>query len=106
MSNKDIVISQEAFDKASEDLEALSKRLEKLREDVEEMLSLLQKGFDTPAGRLLLESSSKHLLEPLKDQQKVLKHISTTLGDSKEQYASIFEKYDELTKAIQNVGNI
>lgn len=103
---EDIILDEEAFNKASNDFDALAGKLEKLRTDIQDMLTELHKGFDTPAGTKLINSCEKHLFKPLDDQKIVLEHISSTLLESKRQYDSVFQKYEELQTAINQAKEI
>lgn len=57
--SEDIVLDEEAFDKAIEDFSALSDKLQRLRLEVEDMISTLRVGFDTPAGAKFIKSCEK-----------------------------------------------
>lgn len=102
---EDIVLDQEAFDKAISDFAALGVQLNKLRSDIEEMLNELKAGFDTPAGAKLINSCEENLFKPLDDQKLVLDHISKSLSDSKRLYESVFNEYESLQAAINQVNN-
>ena len=99
--NKDIVLDEEAFDKAVSDFVDLGVRIQTLRADIESMLQLLQEGLDSPAGRKLVNSCRTNLLKPLEDQKAVLNHISDTLRESKTQYSTVFRAYESLQTKIQ-----
>ena len=102
---EDIVIDQDAFNKASTDLQALSTRLNNFKSDVEDMLLELQKGFDTPAGRKFIESCRMNLGAPIADQMLVLQHISDTLNQVIVEYNKVFTSYDEMNNAIKAYKN-
>ena len=102
--SEDIVLDEEAFNTAIRGFEELGQMLQKLREDVEEMVSTLKKGFDTPAGRKFVQACEANLYKPLDDQKLVLDHISETLEQSREKYQSVFDAYDELQRAINSVS--
>ncbi len=97
----DIVLDEDKFKKASDDFAALSVRLQTLSDDIEDMLSTLQTGFNTPAGRKFVSACRKNLRQPISDQKKVLEHISTTLLEVREMYSSVFKEYDNLNTAIK-----
>ena len=105
MFDKDIVLDEAAFQKAVDDFAALSKRLESLRKELDEMMKELKKGFDTPAGRKFISSCQTNLFQPMNDQKVVLDHISETLKESKVQYSSVFAKYEEMNAAMKRVGD-
>lgn len=102
---QDIVLDEEAFDTAARDFEALGRQLQKLREDIEEMLNGLKAGFNTPAGVKFINSCEKNLYEPLDAQKIVIEHISQTLADSRRTYESVFREYEALQTAINQVQN-
>ncbi len=96
----DIILDEEAFKKASTDLDALSERLNKLNGEIEDMLKLLEKGFNTPAGRKFIKACQNNLRQPMKDQKAVLEHISQTLKDVSSKYDAVFTEYTNLNSAI------
>jgi hypothetical protein len=100
ITGKDIVIDEEAFQKASDDLTALSGRMQQLRGDVENMLDTLKTGFDTPAGRKFYNSCHSNLVLPLEQQKVVLDHIAQVLKQSRSKYQSVFDAYRELNGSI------
>lgn len=101
---EDIVLDEEAFETAIRDFEALGDKLRQLREDIEDMLNLLKTGFNTPAGRKLLQSCEKNLFEPMDAQEIVLKHIAETLAQSKQAYQPVFQEYEALQEIIRKAN--
>ncbi len=99
---KDIVLDDAKFAKAKDDLEELRRKMNQLQKDIENMLSILKKGFDTPAGHKFIKSCENNLLEPLKQQQLVIDHVARNLEYAKGEYTSVFEKYKELNSLISN----
>lgn len=102
---EDIVLDEAAFDTAIRDFDALGIQLKKLKTDIEDMLNELKQGFDTPAGRKFIASCEKNLSKPLDAQELVLNHIATTLRESKQAYESVFQEYEALQTAINQVNN-
>lgn len=102
MFGQDIIIDEEAFMQASTDLEALNGRLAALRADIENMLTQLEKGFDTPAGAKFNNSCRNILIKPLEDQKLVLDHVSDNLKTAKTQYQSVFDAYRDLNNSISS----
>lgn len=98
----DIVLDEEAFDKAISDFSLLGDKLKKLRHDIEDMVNTLKYGFDTPAGVKFMNSCENNLFKPLDDQQLVLEHISDTLQQSKQSYSTVFKEYEDLQNTINN----
>ena len=103
--SEDIVLDEEAFDKAIEDFSALSDKLQRLRLEVEDMISAVCVGFDTPAGAKFIKSCEKNLFQPLDAQKVVLEHISSTLRESKQAYETVFREYEELQSTINKANN-
>ena len=100
----DVVLDEAAFDKAIADYAALSDKLKKLRSDIEDMMSVLKAGFDTPAGVKFINACEANIFKPLDDQKLVLDHISTTLSEAKQSYSSVFSEYENLQTAIRQVN--
>lgn len=98
---EDIVLDEEAFNRAAADLTALSRRLQNLDAEIEDMLQTLQKGFDTPAGRKFVEACRNNLRQPMNDQKVVLEHISQTLSEVSTMYAKVFNEYESLNAALK-----
>lgn len=98
----DIVLDEEAFDKAISEFESLGNKLGGLQKDIEEMVNTLKYGFDTPAGKKFIKSCEDNLFEPMRDQQLVINHISETLQKSKQLYSTVFEEYESLQSAINS----
>lgn len=105
MFEKEIILDQEAFSTAAKEFEELSVKLKDLRGEVMEMMTLLEKGFDTPAGRQFIQSCKKNLYDPLNDQKLVLAHISDTLTDVRKKYDPVFTEYEALVSEINKVQN-
>ena len=105
MFGEDIVLDEEAFDTAIADFSTLSGKLQNLRTEIEEMISTLRVGFDTPAGAKFINSCEKNLFQPLDAQKVVLEHISSTLRESKQAYESVFREYEELQATINKANN-
>lgn len=101
---KDIVLDQEAFQRASQEFDVLSQDLQTLRSDIEKMLTEIAKGFDSPAGKKFIQSCKDHLLQPLDDQKIVLDHVVANLQMCKNEYQTVFDGYRELNAAIQNMA--
>jgi len=100
---KDIVLDQEAFQKASQDFEVLAQDLQKLHTDIEGMLDEISKGFDSPAGRKFIKSCKNHLLQPLDDQKIVMDHVSENLKMCKTEYQTVFDDYKQLNSEIKSL---
>lgn len=105
MFEKDILLDEDAFDTAVTEFADLSTRLQKLRGRLEEMISTLQTGFNTPAGRKFVKSCKNNLFDPMDDQKAVFEHIANTLQGSREAYKAVFTEYEELNSAIDGVDD-
>lgn len=98
-----IVLDQEAFQKASHDLDTLSADMETLRADISNALNKLSVGFDTPAGRLFMKSCKNNLLDRLQDQADVIKHVSDNLNRARTEYESVFTEFEKLNNSIKQI---
>ncbi|MBP5267501.1 MAG: hypothetical protein J6Z29_02840 [Ruminococcus sp.] len=99
---KSLVLDEEAFNKGVQEFAELSKKISRLRTDIEDMLTTIESGFDTPAGHKFIDSCKDNLLEPLDKQAAVVEHISETLIQCRQEYSSVFEEYRELVQLINN----
>lgn len=100
--DKDITIDEEAFMKASVDLETLSGDLTKLSTKIQNLLDTLSKGFETPCGAKFYNSCEANLLRPLADQKLVLDYVSQVLSTSKSKYQSVFDEFSNLNSSISS----
>ena len=101
---EDIVLDEEAFDKAVSEFSELSQKLSDLRKQIEEMMNALKTGFDTPAGHKFIRSCEANLYKPMDDQKLVLEHISESLKKSRDAYQSVFQQYTKLQKEINEIS--
>ncbi len=101
MSNTNIIIDEEVFQKAANDFEELSTYVTDLRKEVLDMLNDLKTGFNTPAGRKFYNSCANRLINPLNQQVIVLKHISENLLTAKNMYQSVFDEYREIVNFMK-----
>lgn len=100
MVGAEIHVDEDAFDKAIEDFYGLAEKLAKLKSQIEDLLSGLKTGFDTPAGRQLLATIDDNLYVPLEAQKLVIEHITETLRQAKEDYEPLFAEYENLQNTI------
>lgn|GEM_PF-1043608 len=96
----DIIIDEEAFDKATEELEGIVEDLRALKTDVYEMLQTLKAGFDTPAGRKFYNACFYHIVSPIVAQMMVIEQIVGNLKTAKNGYQSVFEEYKSLIDSM------
>lgn len=101
--SKDILLDEEAFQKASTDYADLAQKMEELQTEISNLLDELEKGFDTPAGRKFIKSCRNGLLEPMRKQSIVISHVSTNLSQAQRQYQSVFKEYKALNNTINNI---
>ena len=99
--NQDMVLDQDAFDRAAADFEDLRERIQRLRDEVDQALADLQTGFDTPAGRKFVTSCRNNLIKTLEEQRDVLNHISETIRSSNLEYSTVFHEYEALQTTIR-----
>jgi len=97
-----IVLDEEAFQTASADLLELAGKIDSLRQDIEEMLSELQGGFDTPAGHQFVSACQTTLLDTLEKQKIVVEHVSKNLETAKSSYQSVFDEYRSLQTFVNS----
>lgn len=103
-TNIDMVIDESAFEKASGDLSDLAQRVDRLRNEVEELLNGLRTGFDTPAGKAFLDSCEERLLIPLTEQKEAIAHITAALEASRGSYKKVFSEYQSFTDMVRSFG--
>jgi len=90
---KDIVIDEEAFDRAVSQFQELCEDINKLLVDVGDMLTVLVRGYDTPAGKKFINACRIHVLSPILEQEKIINQIAKSLIIAKDGYRSVFEEY-------------
>lgn len=100
---KTIVLDQDKFQKASDDFAELSRQMEQLQQDISSLLTELNRGFDTPAGRRFMDSCQKNLLDQLKDQADAIKHVSDNLKTARSEYESVFTEFGALNRTISSI---
>ena len=99
---KDIVLDEEAFELASKRLDDLSDRIQALQNNISTQLNDLKQGFQTPAGDKFFNVCGTKLLDPMKDQARVINHVSENLRNARSSYESVFQEYKELNNSIRN----
>ncbi len=93
---KDIIIDEEAFSRSVEQFHELISDIYKLHKDVGDMLTILIRGYDTPAGRKFINACRIFVLEPLIEQEIVIEQVIKNLELAKNGYQSVFEEYRQL----------
>ena len=99
----DIVLNDNAFEKAVNDFDELKNRMERLIKSMDTMLEDLSAGFKSTAGDKFISSCRNNLYKPLKDQKAIIEHILQTLRDVKKEYSSVFAEYNELKSLMNSV---
>ena len=102
--DKNFVIDEEAFERASERLLELSQDITALRNKVNQLLEDLKAGFDTPAGKKFFRSCGNTLIAPMDDQSRIIQHVAENLRIARAEYQSVFEEYRALNNAINNAN--
>jgi len=95
-----ILLDQDAFNRASDDFDQLSRDLEALRNRLNDMLNTLSTGFNTPAGHLFRQSCENNLMRPMNDQRLAINQIARILRDSRNDYQTVFNAYNTLNNSI------
>ncbi len=101
MFTKDILLDEDRFQTASDQLSGLSTDIKNLRKDINSLLGELEKGFDTPAGKKFINTCKDGLLRPMDDQAAVVKHVSDNLTMARNKYESVFTEYMQLNNLIK-----
>lgn len=99
----DILLDENAFNTAAGKMTTLSNDIKKLKEDINNLLTELKTGFDTPAGEKFLKSCEDGLLKALEDQANVIEHVSQNLTTARQSYQSVFEEYRNLNSMIGRI---
>lgn len=99
---KDIVVDEEAFEKAAKGFEELSQKIDSLITNVQDMLIQLGIGWNTPAGRKYIESCQGYLLVQLAAQKVVCAHVSENLRTARALYRSVFEEYSTVINELNS----
>ena len=102
--SEDIVLDEEAFDRAISGFADLSIKLRNLKDELVSITEALKAGFDTPAGVKFINACEANLFQPLDDRRIVLDHISQTLRESRQAYESVFREYETLQETINSVN--
>lgn len=100
---KDIVLDDEVFRNAANRFSKLATRIDTLQGTVSERLEALRVGFDTPAGHKFFEACGTKLLDPMKDQARVIQYVSDNLNMARTSYQSVFDEFKNLNSTINNL---
>lgn len=94
----DILLDENAFTTASQEMAVLKKDAANLKSKLEKMYENVSNALDTTAGDEIKVTSKDVLLQPIEDMSAVIQHISETLNTiiGSGYYKDIFVKYEEL----------
>lgn len=94
----DIVLDDNAFATASQDMATLKQDAVNLKEKLKTMYSNLTTAVDTSAGDEVKVTAEDVLLQPIEDMSIVIQHISDTLNTiiGSGYYKDIFVQYENL----------
>ncbi len=105
-----ILISEEALEQAASDMAALYKRNQDFYTKMKEMFNGISNALNTPAGAEIKITGGDVLLDPIRDMNRILEHMSYTLNtiigkDGRPKgiyYDKLFQEYEELSQIIIN----
>ena len=97
----DIILDEAAFRKASAKLKDASDGLAQLVTDMEDSVTELERGFDTPAGRSFARLYRERVIRQTSEQGDTLRQISEDLELAKNSYQSVFDEYRKLLSLSQ-----
>ncbi|GHU53558.1 hypothetical protein FACS1894132_06030 [Clostridia bacterium] len=98
---KDIILDEQAFKVAVDSLEKIDTDLGSLVTTINQIITTLKTGFDTPAGEKLYNSVDQNLIKSISNEQKTITHIKANLETAKSEYASVFSSFETLNKSIK-----
>lgn len=98
--DQNIILDEDAFTRASGQFDELAKDMNTLTVEINNLLDELATGFDTPAGHKFIKSCRDKLIEPMRDQSLVIKHVSENLTQARAQYESVFTEYETLNSML------
>ncbi|MBR1391327.1 MAG: hypothetical protein IJ567_07800 [Lachnospiraceae bacterium] len=99
----DILLDENAFQKASADMTTLMIKTQSLQVKMKRMYHDLATALDTPAGRQLDLKAEDVLIQPIENLMQVIKHISESLTEviGTGHYKDVFIKYEQLNETIK-----
>jgi uncharacterized protein (UPF0335 family) len=102
MANDNLIINDEALRAAVKGYEQLEKDVRALEEDIKETISILNVGFNTPAGQKYIAFCRQNLLKPVQDQATVVSHLADSLRAAENAYRPVFQEYQALQEIFKN----
>lgn len=91
--SKDIVLNDEALEKAVLDFKSIAEDIEALRKSIEIGLEHIRTGYRSTAGKKYADTCELRIADALYDQKKLIEKISDNLTDAKNEYQSVFNAY-------------
>ena len=97
--SKDLVVDEEKFNTAAQDMRALKERTNKLKEKLSTMYEELAGAMDTEAGHEAQLEAKNVLLKPIENMSPVVNHISDTLDTviGNGYYKDVFTGFENLS---------
>lgn len=99
--SKDIVLDQEAFDRAISSFKSISADIQSLQNDINAQLDLLAVGYNTAAGRKFVNTCRETILKIMKEQTDIVDHVSENLQSAKSEYEQVFAAYNAMNNKLQ-----
>ncbi len=95
----DLVVDEEKFNEAAQQMEDLKRRTNALKEKLSGMYDELASAMDTPAGKEIQLEAKNVLLKPVENMSLVVGHISDTLNliIGSGYYKDVFTGFEELS---------
>lgn len=95
----DLIINEEQFKSAADDMKALKNRTIELKNTMIKMYDDLVDAMKTPAGNELKLEAKNTLLKPIEDMALVVGHISDTLETviGSGYYNDVFKGFEDLS---------
>ena len=95
----DLVVDEEKFNSAAQQMEDLKKRTNDLKEKLSAVYDDLTSAMDTPAGKEIQLEAKNVLLKPVENMSLVVGHISDTLNliIGSGYYKDVFTGFEELS---------
>lgn len=100
--NRDIIIDEEAFDRAATAFQELIDDIKALETNINDMLLQLSVGFNTPAGRKFMNAFRLYVIGPVVQQEIVIEQVCENLKIAKNGYQSVFDEYRQLLTDISD----
>lgn len=97
--SEDLVVDEEKFNSAAQQMEALKRRTEALKEKLSGMYDDLATAMDTASGKEVQLEAKNVLLKPVENMSLVVGHISDTLNliIGSGYYKDVFTGFEELS---------